>query len=253
MPAIERRLCAELRVAGDGDGRTVTGLCAPFYRAADIGGVSETFDPHSLILPDQGVGLHDQHPTLLDGGTAGETPVHDPRGMPVTPPGEFRTGEIDGTAGLLGRWRVPATPAGDALLQGISTGQRAGLSVGFLPNHARDKWSPDRKSVIRRDGVLLHVAAVRVGAHPRARVLEVRAGAELDDDELMRLHLRAAAAGPVRRAGRTDGRNALEALARRRSLISTQERQYRTWAGVADAAVARDELLDRLLRQRMLG
>lgn len=73
------------------------------------------------------------------------------------------------------------------------------------------------------------------------------------DDE-MRDYLRAAhAPAEVRRAARSDGRNALEFLARRRSLIDLQERGYRTWAGVADASAARNELYDRAVRGRVLG
>jgi phage head maturation protease len=284
-----RRFLAELRA----DGRQITGIVAPYHQPAQIGTrFLETFVPGSLIVPDGGVPLHDEHPSGVP---------HDESSMPITPPGEFAEGRVDGVHGMLGRWHAPQGERGDKLLAEIRNGQRSGLSAGFLPS-SEDRWSVDRQRVTRMGDPLLHVAAVSRAAHPDARVLEVRAS-DLSQDERKALaakgwalsdgsypipdaaHLHSAAIlaasghGNVEAARRLikkraaelgvelsslpgfgsgtetrlSGHVAWDAILRRGKLIEAQERPYRTWAAVSGPAAARDELADRAVRSRIFA
>jgi hypothetical protein len=176
MADLETRVyAAELRA--EGDGKTVTGIVAPYYRPADIPGrFTETFGPTSLTPV---------NPCFLFAGHPSGEP-DDEMSMPASMPGRFAEGTVDGITGMLGRWRAAGNALGEHLLEGIRSGRAADLSAGFLPNAAADSWSADRKQVERRGCSLLHVAAVGRGAHPGAKVLELRASS-LSTDERKRL------------------------------------------------------------------
>jgi HK97 family phage prohead protease len=153
-----RTFAASLEVRQDGDGRTVSGLAAPYNKPTRIGSrYSEMFVPGSFDLSGGGVPLHAGHDSEL----------------PVSPPGQFH----ESADGLHGQWRVSPTTQGDDLITLIKDGAAGDLSVGFSPNEQRDQW--DASGMVTRFGAkLFHVAVVERGAYPQAKVLSVRDGKE---------------------------------------------------------------------------
>jgi Escherichia/Staphylococcus phage prohead protease len=182
VTALETRSFTGLEVRAAGDGRTVTGLVAPFGSAQPVYGggelrFTETLDSNSFRIGSN-CALFLGHPT-------GEP--HNESDLPVSPPGKYGEYMGDGIAGpgLYGEWRISRTPAGDSLLNGIHSGQVTGLSVGFVPGDG-DQWSSDGRRVRRVGAFLEHVAAVTQGAYPQAGILEVRA-ADISADDRRKL------------------------------------------------------------------
>jgi hypothetical protein len=63
-----------------------------------------------------------------------------------------------------GAWRVSKTTLGDEVLELARDGVPLGLSVGFHEVPGGNRWSPDRRRVVRTRAALDHVAVVRVPA-----------------------------------------------------------------------------------------
>lgn len=84
----------------------------------------------------------------------------------------------DETDRLAGEFAVSATRDGDEVLALARDGVPLGLSVGFAPAPGGDRWSPDRRSVVRTRAVLAEVSVVGVPAYPGAVVESVRSHAD---------------------------------------------------------------------------
>jgi HK97 family phage prohead protease len=146
-----------LQVRAGGDGRTVTGLVAPYNTPTWIGGrFQETFVCGSFRLAP--VPLHAGHP-------------RDDRDMPVSPPGRV----WEQPDGLAAEWHLSRTTTANDLLELIGDKAISGLSVGFVPNDLTDEWTRDGRAVTRWAADLVHVAAVPEPAYTGARVTSVRA------------------------------------------------------------------------------
>jgi HK97 family phage prohead protease len=70
--------------------------------------------------------------------------------------------------------RVSKTAAGDEVLELVADGVGLGLSVGFREVVGGNRWSPDRRRVVRTRAELDHVAVVRSPAYVGAGVVGVR-------------------------------------------------------------------------------
>src|SRR5206468_2139956 len=71
-------------------------------------------------------------------------------------------------------WHIPATMAGDEVLELARDGVPLALSVGFVEVPGGSRWSPDRRRVTRVRAQLDHIAVVRRGAYVGAVVAGVR-------------------------------------------------------------------------------
>jgi hypothetical protein len=153
-----RTLAAQLHLRAGGDGRTIEGLAVPFGVEVDIGHYRERFvrgafaDAVPALVP-----LTATHPR--DGG---ELPI----GIAVE--------LVEGDDGLHAAFRVSDTALGNDVLTLVNDKAVGALSVGFLPDPSSDVWSADRSSVVRHHAQLDHVAVVRAGAYPTARITAVR-------------------------------------------------------------------------------
>ena len=168
-----RTVPARLEVRADGDGRTLHGLVVPYGVEIDLGAYRESFTLGAFADADPAqVPLTAPHPR--DGGT-----------LPIG----ITTELAEQPDGLHGAWRVSKTQLGDEVLELVRDGAVSGLSVGFVPDEAADRWSADRRRVERRHALLDHVAVVRSPAYPDARIAALRA-AQAPATPRLRLALR---------------------------------------------------------------
>ena len=137
--------------------RTIEGLIVPFGEVGVIAGREYSFTPGS-------VSLRRRVPLLVD---------HD-RGRPIGVLAEL----VEQAGGVIGRFRIDPTPAGDEALAQAASGSRGALSVG----------AEVLRSTIGRDGVIdveageVHeVSLLALGAFESAEVLRV--AAELAEPE----------------------------------------------------------------------
>jgi uncharacterized protein len=153
-----RAFTADLELRGE-DQRTLYGVAVPYGQEARIG------------------------PRLVETFTRGAFATTDPAAVPLTathprdgsqlPIG--RTDElVDQADGLHGAWYVPNTQAGNDVLELVRNQVALMLSIGFIPLPGGDRWTANRTRVERRAALLDHVAVVRAGAYPGARVLGLR-------------------------------------------------------------------------------
>jgi len=170
-----RAFAADLQLRGD-DQRTLFGVAVPYGQEARIG------------------------PRLVEWFTRGAFKGTDPAevALTVTHPkdgGQLPIGRTDELAdqadGLHGAWYVPDTQAGNDVLELVRNKVALQLSIGFIPLPGGDHWTAGRTRVERRAALLDHVAVVRAGAYPGARVLGLRStGQPTPLLELARLRLR---------------------------------------------------------------
>jgi HK97 family phage prohead protease len=161
-----RHLTSTLAVRDGGDGRTLHGPLLPWgveARVLDppIGGrlVTETFERGALQGTDPArVPLTATHPR--DAGT-----------LPIGVMVEFE----ERADAAHGAWHVSDTMLGNEVLALARDGVPLGLSVGFAEVPGGNRWSTDRKRVVRTRAELDHVAVVRVPAYQGAGVAGVRA------------------------------------------------------------------------------
>jgi HK97 family phage prohead protease len=157
-----RALTTDLHVRDDGDGRTLVGALVPWgveARVVDRGRlVVETFERGALADADPArIPLTALHPK-------------DNQQLPIGV-----TVELDERADAAwGAWRVSRVPLGDEVLELARDGVPLGLSVGFQEVLGGNRWSPDRRRVVRTRAALDHVAVVRVPAYQGAGVVGVR-------------------------------------------------------------------------------
>jgi HK97 family phage prohead protease len=149
------------------DGRTITGLAAPYGTPVTIHEPGRSYTE-----------------SLVRGAFADDT------ANPSTIPLMARHPKSDDTLpigvtlklrekndGLHGDWKVSKTALGDEVLELVRDGAISGLSIGFIADE--DRWSTDRRTVQRVRAHLDHVAIVRVPAYPAARIVGVRAAQPL--------------------------------------------------------------------------
>ena len=155
---LHRVFTAQLEVREDG--RTLAGLALPFNVEIDLGSYRESFA--------YGTGFADLDPAQVP---LTATHPRDGAELPIGITTELR----EQPDGLHGVWRVSKTQLGDEVLELARDKVPLGLSIGFVPDEAADRWSRDRSRVERRGAVLDHIAIVRSPAYPTARIASLRA------------------------------------------------------------------------------
>jgi HK97 family phage prohead protease len=145
-----------------GDGRTVYGLAVPFDSPTPIRDRSGTYDEvfrmgaFADTIRERG----DRVKFLAN---------HDRQTMPLGKAIMLR----EDPAGLIGEFRVSATPAGDAALELIRDGVLDALSIGFAPIQSLGREGRD--PVVERTAVkLMEVSAVAFPAYEGAMIAGVR-------------------------------------------------------------------------------
>jgi HK97 family phage prohead protease len=137
------------------DTRHLIGTVVPYNIETRIGGYVESFA--SGAFPDVDAG---KVPLLIS---------HRHSALPVGHAVELR----DEPTRLAGEFHLSDTRDADEVLSLAKDGVPLGLSVGFVPQV--DRWTSDRKRVVRVRAVLAEVSVVGVGAYPGAKVEAVRA------------------------------------------------------------------------------
>jgi len=160
MTILYRTFTTELEVRDDGDGRTLAGLALPYGLEIDLGSYRESFS--------YGTGFADLNPAQVP---LTATHPRDGAELPIGITTELRE-EQDG---LHGTWRVSKVQLGDEVLELARDKVPLGLSIGFIPDEAADRWNRDRTRVERRAALLDHIAVVRSPAYPTARIASLRA------------------------------------------------------------------------------
>ena len=162
MSILYRAYAGDLVVRDDGDGRTITGLCAPYGVPTEIHEAGRTYTE-----------------TLSRGAFTNATA--DPASIPLTArhprsddvlPIGVTVALREESDGLHGDWHVSDTMFGSEVLALVRDRAITGLSIGFVPGV--DRWSGDRRTVQRVSASLDHVAVVRVPAYQAARIVAIR-------------------------------------------------------------------------------
>ena len=151
-----------------GDGRTVYGLAVPYDQPAEIRDYQGTYTE---------VFRYGAFKRTIDerGKRVKFLANHDRQKLPL---GKAMRLE-EQTAGLVGEFRVSATPEGDAALELIRDGVLDSLSIGFKPVDTGDRWNPDRTLVERTEVALMEVSAVAFPAYDGALISGVRHDSDL--------------------------------------------------------------------------
>lgn len=144
------------------DGRTITGIAAPFGQPTQIrdqlGTYTEVIERGAFArtIAERGP---DRVKLLAQ---------HDATALPIGRATLLR----EDPAGLYAEFRVAATPRGDEALQLVREGALDGLSIGFVT--IRDSWSSDSATRYLLEVKLLEVSLVSWPAYDGARVTAVR-------------------------------------------------------------------------------
>ena len=131
--------------------RTIEGTMVPYGEVANIGGADYRFAPGSVKLARQ------RTPLLVD---------HN-RGDPVGVLAEL----VESDAGLLARFRVDPTPAGDTALVQAASGSRGSLSIGAEVDDALELEGVNEVAAAR----VFEVSLTALGAFDGANVTRVAA------------------------------------------------------------------------------
>ncbi len=137
------------------DGRTLVGTVVPYGVETRIGSYVESFARGAFEGTDSAAVpllVAHRHAALPIGHAA---TLHD---EPERMAGEFTLSE---------------TRDADEVLSLARDGVPLGLSIGFAPGE--DRWTPDRRKVLRVRATLAEVSVVGLPAYPGARVMAVRA------------------------------------------------------------------------------
>jgi hypothetical protein len=167
MTETERRsFGAELELRGT-DGRTVSGLVAPFNVPAQIHPpigqpYAERFAPGAFTRT---IAERGQRVKLLAQHRADVFPV----GKAI----ELR----EDAHGLVGTFQLANTAQAEETRSLIADGIVDGFSIGFRP--IRSEWSSDRRAVTRQEAALVEVSLTGMPTYDTARVESLRS-----DDEL---------------------------------------------------------------------
>lgn len=151
------RLAMEVRSV-DPDGRTVTGVVAPYdeisYLTGDPAGERIIRSAFKRSIDNR----RDKVPLCLG---------HNHAGAAVG----LSTDWVESDAGLTGVFRIKPGPVGDEVLEDVRGGYLGAMSVGF---QALQRTRGDDGTVEVREAKLVEVSLVSVGAYDGARVLAVR-------------------------------------------------------------------------------
>lgn len=143
----------------DGAGRIVEGICVPY-------------DEISYLTPNP----HGERVLKGAFAAAGQTgPVFLFRGHDHQHPLGKAVSFTDEPYGLVGRFVVRESPAGDEVLEDVRDGYLPAMSVGFKPMQVRRGAQGETEVV---EGMLKEVSLLPVGAYDGAKVLALRAAAE---------------------------------------------------------------------------
>ena len=147
--------------AADMGERTIEGVVVPYGEVGRIGGVSYRFRPGSVRAG------RSRTPLLVD---------HD-RGQPIGALAEL----VETETGLVGRFRVDATPAGDQALIQAASGSRGSLSLGAEVVASEEAGDVTDVS----EALLIEASLLALGAFAGAGVTRVAAEADEEngDDE----------------------------------------------------------------------
>jgi hypothetical protein len=147
-------------VAADLTERTIEGVVVPFGEVGRIDGVDYRFAPGSLRA------ARARTPLLVD---------HD-RGQPIGALAEL----VETETGVLGRFRVDSTPAGDTALVQAASGSRGSLSLGAELVAS----SPGDDGVVDvTEALLFEASLLALGAFASATVTRVAATLDDPDDD----------------------------------------------------------------------
>jgi len=158
-----RRFPVDLRA----EGRTITGLAAPYAVANDVGPFVETLQPGVFAK------------SIAESARA--LPLfanHDHEAIPVGKASRW----TEAADGLYGEWLMDTRAEAREIVRLVNEDLLGGMSVGFLP--IRSDWDhsgDDKPRVVRHEARLLETSLVAVPAHSTARVLAVRSAGEPDD------------------------------------------------------------------------
>ncbi len=137
------------------DGRTLVGTVVPYDTETRIGSYVESFTRGAF--------------TGTDPATVQLLVAHRHASLPIGHAVELN----DDDARLAGRFTLSETRDADEVLALARDGVPLGLSVGFVPGE--DRWTPDRRKVVRVRATLAEVSVVGVPAYRTARVEALRA------------------------------------------------------------------------------
>lgn len=140
------------------DGRTLHGTVVPYGVETRIGHYVESFHRGAF--------------TGTDPATVPLIVAHRHAGLPIGHAVELR----DEDHRLAGQFALSETRDADEVLALARDGVPLGLSVGFVPD--QDRWTPDRRKVVRLRASLAEVSVVGVPAYRGALVDSVRAAGE---------------------------------------------------------------------------
>lgn len=153
------RLAPDVEVSTSGDGRTVTGILAPYDQPARVddgaGPYTEAFARGAFEEAING-----------NPGRVKFLPHHNRTGNPLGRATLLR----DDAAGLYGELYVSRTEAGDEVLQLIRDGALDAFSLGFIPRTEQTVGGVVHRTAVR----VLEASIVTFGAYPGALVSAVR-------------------------------------------------------------------------------
>jgi HK97 family phage prohead protease len=135
-PTIEHRQASEFRLAGSG--RRLEGYAATFGSEARIADFTETIRPGAFAE------------ALRAGGDILALVDHDPTRLLA----RSRTGSLqlsEDARGLAFALTVPDTQAGRDVLALAERGDLGGMSFGFLVPEGGDRWTGDRRELVKID------------------------------------------------------------------------------------------------------
>lgn len=159
---LQRTNAVDLEIRSDG--RTIAGIAMPFGQEAQIvegaRRYTEVFIRGAFARAIQERGA-DRVKLLVQ---------HDRTSLPIGRATLLR----EDTAGLYGEFRVSETQAGDEVLALVRDGALDGLSVGFRPVLAGDRWNATKTRVERTEVKLPEVSVVPFAAYDGARITGVR-------------------------------------------------------------------------------
>lgn len=154
---LSRSYAGDIELRG-GDGRTLTGLAAPFNAPADI------YEGGHQFSESIAAGAFARTITQR-GGRVALHAVHDTsRKLPLG-----RTESmVEAADGLRIEARISKTQAGDEVLELIKDGALSGLSIGFSP--VREQWSKDGKTRTLQEIALREISVVDQPAYASAQI-----------------------------------------------------------------------------------
>ena len=170
MTTVIYRAAALTDVEVRADGRTLVGTVTPYLTETRIGSYVESFARGAFA------DLDSANVPLLVAHRRAELPIG------------HATSLRDEAERLAGEFTLSETRDADEVLALARDGVPLGLCVGFVP--AVDRWTADRRKVVRVRASLAEVSVVGVPAYADATVNDVRAEQDASRLPLLQLALR---------------------------------------------------------------